>query len=67
MRSMLRCLRLVLSLLSSLALATPAAWAAQPLSGQAAPHFDLPTLDGGRVALSDWRGRLVVLHFGAGW
>jgi peroxiredoxin Q/BCP len=31
--------------------------------GDPAPEFDLPTADGGRVALSDFRGRAVVLIF----
>ncbi len=38
-----------------------------PLLGKAAPEFDLPTLDGGQIDLTDLRGRIVVLHFGTGW
>jgi hypothetical protein len=39
----------------------------QPMIGQQAPGFDLPTLDGESLSLADFRGKLVVLHFGAGW
>ncbi|HVS15894.1 MAG TPA: hypothetical protein VMV46_18375 [Thermoanaerobaculia bacterium] len=54
-------------LLLALAQAPSPAVAAEPLIGAPAPAFDLPTLDGDRVALADLRGQLVVLHFGAGW
>ena len=35
--------------------------------GVRAPNFSLPTLDGGRVELSDYRGKPVVLNFWASW
>jgi cytochrome c biogenesis protein CcmG/thiol:disulfide interchange protein DsbE len=35
--------------------------------GEVAPNFSLPTLDGGHVELSDFRGRPVVLNFWASW
>ncbi len=41
--------------------------AKQPMIGQAAPAFVLQSLDGRRVALADFKGKYVVLHFGAGW
>lgn len=34
-----------------------------PAAGQEAPDFDLPTGGGGRLRLSDLRGRWVVLWF----
>ncbi len=39
----------------------------QPMIGQPAPAFVLQNLDGKMVALSDFKGKYVVLHFGAGW
>lgn len=39
----------------------------QPWIGNPAPPFSLPTLDGKTLSLSDLKGKLVVLHFGAGW
>ncbi len=39
----------------------------QPWVGNPAPSFSLSTLDGKKVSLSDFKGMLVVLHFGAGW
>jgi thiol-disulfide isomerase/thioredoxin len=35
--------------------------------GLAAPNFDLATLDGRRVKLSDYRGKAVLLNFWATW
>ena len=35
--------------------------------GNAAPDIKLKTLDGADAALADYRGKLVVLHFGASW
>ena len=35
--------------------------------GMAAPNFDLATLDGRRVKLSDYRGKAVLLNFWATW
>jgi cytochrome oxidase Cu insertion factor (SCO1/SenC/PrrC family) len=40
---------------------------AHPMLGEAAPDFRLSTLDGESVGLADYRGKTVVLHFGASW
>ncbi|UCF09794.1 MAG: TlpA family protein disulfide reductase [Candidatus Bipolaricaulota bacterium] len=38
-----------------------------PIVGEAAPSFDLPTLDGGRLRLADYSGRPVILYFWTTW
>jgi hypothetical protein len=38
-----------------------------PLDAEPAPAFALESLAGKRVALSDWRGRAVLLYFWATW
>jgi peroxiredoxin len=38
-----------------------------PIVGGPAPDFDLPTLDGGRLRLSDFTGRPVILYFWTTW
>ncbi|MEG6574917.1 peroxiredoxin family protein [Caldibacillus debilis] len=35
--------------------------------GKRAPDFQLPALSGGRIRLSDYRGKRVVLNFWASW
>jgi peroxiredoxin Q/BCP len=46
-------------------LAATGAWAADavPQAGQLAPDFTLPSQDGSRVSLHDFRGKWVVLYF----
>jgi hypothetical protein len=39
----------------------------QPMIGERAPAFSLESLEAKRVSLADFRGKYVVLHFGAGW
>ncbi len=39
----------------------------QPMIGRPAPAFVLQNLDGKMVALADFKGKYVVLHFGTGW
>lgn len=38
-----------------------------PLLGKAAPEFELATLDGGQVRLSELRGQPVIINFWATW
>jgi len=38
-----------------------------PMIGEAAPVFDLPEVDGGTLSLESFKGRYVILHFGASW
>jgi cytochrome oxidase Cu insertion factor (SCO1/SenC/PrrC family) len=38
-----------------------------PLDGQVAPAFTLPTLAGLRFSLADFKGRVVLLYFWATW
>ena len=38
-----------------------------PLIGQPAPEFELPTVNGQQLALSDFRGRPVIVNFWASW
>jgi cytochrome oxidase Cu insertion factor (SCO1/SenC/PrrC family) len=39
----------------------------QPMIGSVAPPFRVQSLQGKSLQLSDLRGKVVVLHFGAGW
>lgn len=50
-----------------LAAASAAAAQEHPMLGSPAPELHLESLEGETVALSDFRGDHVVLHFGAGW
>lgn len=60
--------RLVASSLVWMLISAVVATAADhPMMGQPAPAFDLVSLDGDRVSSQDYRGRFIVLHFGAGW
>lgn len=45
----------------------PVAAQEHPMRGDEAPEFRLESLEGESLALSDFRGDYVVLHFGAGW
>ena len=38
-----------------------------PMKGQPAPAFALQSLSGEQVRSDDFRGKFIVLHFGAGW
>lgn len=46
-----------------LALGATSAPAQAPEPGDEAPDFTLESLDGGRVSLSDFRGRVVFINF----
>ena len=39
----------------------------QPKIGEAAPAFNLETLQGEKLALADLRGKFVVIHFATSW
>ncbi len=39
----------------------------QPMIGESAPTFELPSLSGSTVDLKDYRGKTLVVHFGVGW
>lgn len=53
-------------LMSGIAVACMSTASAGELSG-AAPGFDLAAMDGGRVALEDLRGQVVMVNFWATW
>ncbi len=38
-----------------------------PLVGKPAPNFNLPTIDGKKIRLSDLRGKVVLLNFFSHW
>jgi peroxiredoxin len=54
-------------LLASLAGGALASVARPQTVGQAAPAFELETLDGGRASLDELRGRPVLINFWASW
>ena len=58
---------LTAALVCGLASAAASAEFPQPRLGQTAPKFTLKGLYGRPVALTDYKGKLVVVHFGAGW
>ena len=39
----------------------------QPKIGEAAPAFNLETLQGEKIALVDLQGKFVVIHFATSW
>jgi peroxiredoxin len=39
----------------------------QPMIGEPAPSFVLPSVTGETVSLADLRGRYLVIHFGTSW
>ncbi|MFN0094203.1 MAG: TlpA family protein disulfide reductase [Dehalococcoidia bacterium] len=49
------------------AAANPTGQPAAARLGRAVPNFRLPTLDGGAVTLTDYRGKWIVLNFWASW
>jgi cytochrome oxidase Cu insertion factor (SCO1/SenC/PrrC family) len=38
-----------------------------PMIGEPAPTFELTAVDGQPFALSDWKGKYLVVHFGTSW
>src|SRR5579875_3257257 len=53
--------------LGLLAAAAPSGAGQGPQPGQPAPAFDLPTIDGKRVRLEDFRGKTLVINIWATW
>lgn len=51
----------------SIYLGAPQAAEPQLAQGQTAPEFSLPALEGNTVALAQYRGKFVVVHFAATW
>lgn len=49
------------------AVGTPLSTTPSPREGFFAPDFRLDTLDGGKVNLSDLRGKIVIVNFWATW
>ncbi len=58
---------LIILLAAFLLAAAARAQTKQPWLEKSAPSFSLSTLEGKKLSLSDLKGKLVVLHFGAGW
>jgi cytochrome oxidase Cu insertion factor (SCO1/SenC/PrrC family) len=73
MRTLTRTLALALFLTATIAFRAgaeegdKAEQANHPMIGEEAPLFSLESLDGETVELEELRGKLVVIHFGAGW
>ncbi|MHB8764286.1 MAG: TlpA family protein disulfide reductase [Deferrisomatales bacterium] len=53
--------------LAALCALAPGCSSEAPVNLRAAPSFTLNTLDGKSVSLSDYRGKVVLLHFWATW
>lgn len=60
-------LRNLALLLTLVCLPLGAALAASSLASRPAPELQLPRVEGGELALSDFRGKLVVVNFWAPW
>jgi len=54
-------------LLAGSTAAAPAAPLDHPMLGDPAPTFTLPSLSGGEIALPDFRGKYLAIHFGTSW
>lgn len=62
-----------LSCVALLMSAVASAWAqksdvsSHPMIGDQAPPFELAATNGDTLSLEGWKGKFVVLHFGASW
>jgi cytochrome oxidase Cu insertion factor (SCO1/SenC/PrrC family) len=60
------CIALLMSA-SGKAMAQKGDVSAHPMIGDAAPAFELESTSGETHSLEGWKGKFIVLHFGASW
>jgi cytochrome c biogenesis protein CcmG/thiol:disulfide interchange protein DsbE len=57
----------ILGIAFSLLLSLSCSMGSTPKEGRGAPDFELPSLDGQQISLSQFRGKVVILDFWATW